>query len=439
MSTVIAPRRRWIVIAVLGVALVGLAIGGFEFIRYRFVNSITRDAFIDSHLINVAPQVAGDVVEIYVQEQDIVKRGDLLALIDPSSYQREVEVAKAKRVVAESALEKSEADLALLEQEFPRRVQIAERRFDIAGEDKTKAEDALRMTTRDVEQGIVAAKARVTRAQAVLTLAQEDYQRYKDLYNDGSTSERRYQEATRTLGTAKADVGEAKAKLEQAEAALQQIDIARKQLRSTEHAVKEAEASVELAKLGILQIAALKRLVAERRSAVEETKRAVARAETTLSYTRVLAPKDGIIAKKWRHRGDYARAGEPIVNMYNPELLYVTANLEETLLEGVAPGNYASLSVDAFDRPFRGRVIWVGSATDAKFSLIPRDVSAGEFTYVVQRVPVRLAFEPDDRRPNLKPGLSVKVAIEHGTGDAAWAKEALRKEAIIEGIGGPKP
>jgi membrane fusion protein (multidrug efflux system) len=120
--------------------------------------------------------------------------------------------------------------------------------------------------------------------------------------------------------------------------------------------------------------------------------------------------------------------------MYNPELLYVTANLEETLLEGVAPGNAVRLRVDAFREPFRGRVVWVGSATEANFSLIPRDVSSGEFTYVVQRVPVRIEVERDARWPLLKPGLSVEAAIEHGPGDPVWAAEALRREAEIEGI-----
>jgi membrane fusion protein (multidrug efflux system) len=442
MSTVNPAPRHWprrILLVVLVAVLLGVAAWAADFIRYRFTHSITRDAFIDSHLVNVAPQVSGDIVEIHVQEQDVVRRGQLLAVIDPSSYLRELEVAQAKLVVAEAALAKAEADLKLLEKEVPQRVRIADRRLDIAREDETKANDALKMTTPDVDEGIAAAEARVAKAEAVLTLAQEDYQRYKDLYEDGSVSERRYQEATRTLGTAKADLNEAKARLVQAKAARQQIDIAKTQVRSSKHAIAEAEAALELAKLGDLQIEASQRLVAERHSAVQEAKRAVARVETTLGYTEVRSPKDGIVAKKWRHKGDYARAGEPIVNVYNPELLYVTANLEETLLEGVAPGNYAALSVDAFDRPFRGRVVWVGSATDAKFSLIPRDVSAGEFTYVVQRVPVRLAFEPDDRRPLLKPGLSVRVAIEHGPGDAGWAKEALEQESQIEGIGGPRP
>ncbi len=433
------PRRHYLLWGLAIVVFAAAAWWGEGFIRYRFTHSITRDAFIDSHLINVAPQVAGDMVEVYVQEQDLVKRGQPLALIDPSSYQREREVSQGRRLVAEAALAKAEADLALLNAEVPQRILIAQRRLNIAEEDKKKADDALTLTDIDVKQGITGAEARLVKMQAVLTLAQEDYQRYKDLFADGSTSERRYQEATRGLGTARAEVNEAKARLEQAKAANQQVAIARRQVASAGHAVAEARASAELAELGRLQIKAAEKLVAERVSAIEEAKRAVALTDTKLGYTRVLAPKDGVIAKKWRHRGDYARAGEPVVNMYNPELLYVTANLEETLLQGVAAGNYAWLNVDAYDRPFRGRVIWIGSATDAKFSLIPRDVSAGEFTYVVQRVPVRLAFEPDERRPLLKPGLSVKVAIEHGPGDAAWAAEALKKEAVIEGIGEGKP
>ena len=85
------------------------------------------------------------------------------------------------------------------------------------------------------------------------------------------------------------------------------------------------------------------------------------------------------------------------------------------------------------------RPLWVGSATSANFSLIPRDISSGEFTYVVQRVPTRIAIERDERWPLLRPGLSVTAAIEHGPGDPEWAREALRKEAEIEGVRGDRP
>jgi membrane fusion protein (multidrug efflux system) len=88
--------------------------------------------------------------------------------------------------------------------------------------------------------------------------------------------------------------------------------------------------------------------------------------------------------------------------------------------------------VDAFAEPFRGRVVWVNKSTGAQFSLMPRNVVSGEFTKVVQRVPVRIAVERDDRWPHLRAGLSVRAAIEHGPGDPAWADRAAREMTAQE-------
>jgi membrane fusion protein (multidrug efflux system) len=431
MNSSLLRLGRW---GLIGLALVVAGYIGGRWLLVRFTHSITRDAFIESHLINVAPQVPGDVVEVYVQEQERVKEGQLLALVDPTPFRREVNLAAAKVGVAEAALQKAEADLRLLIEEVPRRVAIAERRLDISREDEKKSVDSLALVTRDVEEGIAAAARGVDAARASLVLATEDYNRYSALFQERSVTERKFQEATRTFRTAEAEVKIAEARLGQAEAARNQIGIARQERRSAQHAVAEAEKAVELARLGDLQIEALRRLVAERGRAVEEARRALELAETNLDYTKVTAPYDGVIAKKWRHLGDYARAGEPIFSMYNPDLLFVTVNLEETLLEGVHPGNPVRLDVDAFSRPFSGRVLWVGSATDANFSLIPRDVSSGEFTYVVQRVPTRIWIERDERWPLLKPGLSVTVTISHGPGDPEWTAAALRQEAEIARI-----
>ena len=118
--------------------------------------------------------------------------------------------------------------------------------------------------------------------------------------------------------------------------------------------------------------------------------------------------------------------------MYNPELTYVTANLEETRLRGVAPGNPVELQVDAFAEPFRGRVVWIDKSTGAQFALMPRNVVSGEFTKVVQRVPVRIRIEKDERWPQLRAGLSVRAVIAHGTGDPEWAEEAAREMRGLE-------
>src|SRR5580700_3679449 len=113
--------------------------------------------------------------------------------------------------------------------------------------------------------------------------------------------------------------------------------------------------------------------------------------------------------------------------MYNPNLLYVTANLEETRLQGVAPGNNVELRLDAFDRAINGRVVWINKSTGAQFALMPRNVVAGEFTKVVQRVPVRIWIEKDKRWHLLRAGLSVSVSIEHGEGDAQWADKTAQE------------
>lgn len=431
-------RPRWIWIASCLVA-VAVALWAMNWSAYRFTHSVSKDAFIDSHLINLSPQVAGDVVEIFVQEQDRVKKGQLLARIDPSTYQREVDLALAKEATARAALEKAQADLAVLAQELPRRIAIADRRLAIARDTEARNVDALEMITVDTDKAVIAAQQSVDGTRARVVLADEDFNRYRALFKDGSVSERKYQEATQIHQTAKADLQAAEARLAQADANRKRASIANQELRAARHGVEEAGAALELAKLGDLQVVAARQLVAERSRQVAEAGRALDLARVNLQYTRVVAPYDAVIAKKWRHLGDYARTGDPIFSMYNPELLYITVHLEETLLEGVSPGNFADLRIDAFSKPFRGRVAWIGSATGANFSLIPRDISSGEFTYVVQRVPTRILIERDERWSLLKPGLSVTVAIEHGAGDSAWAAEANRKLAQIEGIEAPKP
>jgi membrane fusion protein (multidrug efflux system) len=419
--------------------MLAVTVAGVWWIGHRFTHSLSRDAFLDSDLINVSSYATGDIVEIYVQEQSAVKKGQLLARIDPAVYERELAVKRSQLAAAESGLRKAEADLAVAEQEVPRKVRIAERKLDIATAEETKAASKVSLTTEEVDKGIRAAEAAVASSKAALELAEADYQRYSDLYRDGSVTQRKWQDATKGHAVAKAEVEAATAKLAQSEANRHQIDIDKEALHVARHAVEEAKAGLELARVGDLQIEVARRLLEERKELVESARRAVQLAETNLGYTRVVAPYDGIITKNWRHLGDHVRPGDPIFNMYNPELLYVTVHLEETLLEGVNLGNGATVEVDAFSRPFRGRVVWIGSATDANFSLIPRDVSAGEFTYVVQRVTTRLLLEPDDRLPQLKPGLSAHVTIEHGPGDREWAARAWDRMAAQSGVRTEKP
>jgi membrane fusion protein, multidrug efflux system len=431
MASFCKPTLRTLVaLAVLLAVAIAGGIWGMGFVRHRFTHSVSMDAFIESHLVNLAPQVAGEIVTMFVQEQELVKKGQVLAIVDPSIYQREVDLSAAKLEVAKAALAKSEADLTLLKQQVPQQIVVAEAAVATAKDNQAKAAAAVAMITQDVDDAVVAAQRAVDAMNASLVMANEDFTRYTALYNDGSVTQRRFQEATKVRDVAAAERKIAVAKLGQADANRKQIDIAQQELAARKSAVREAEAALELAKLGNLQISVIEQIVAERKQDIGQAERALELAQTNLGYTKITAPYDGIIAKKWRHLGDYAHTGDPIVSMYNPDFLYVTVHLEETRLEGVNPGNWATLKLQAYSEPFRGRVVWIGSATGANFSLIPRDLASGEFTYVVQRVPVRLAVMRDDRWSKLKPGLSVTVEIEHGPGDAQWAAEAWQQEAV---------
>ena len=187
-----------------------------------------------------------------------------------------------------------------------------------------------------------------------------------------------------------------------------------------------------LAQTGYDQIREVELLVGVKQEMVKDAQTGLDSAEHQFQFTQVRAPFPGVVVKRYRSLGDFVSAGTPILSMYNPDLLYVTANLEETRLSGVAPGNPVELHLDAFDRPFKGRVVWINKSTGAQFALLPRNVVAGEFTKVVQRVPVRIWIEKDDRWPLLRSGLSVQAVIAQGDGDAAWAEQASKDMAQVE-------
>jgi len=243
---------------------------------------------------------------------------------------------------------------------------------------------------------------------------------------------RRAQEVTRSRDAAEAQKNLAAAKLARAQADRTQIEVAKRTLDAAEKTAERSVKSVDFAETGNVQIREAEFLTAVKKEEVEDAVRTLTAAEDNLRYTRIRAPFPAVIVKRYRHLGDFASPGVAILSMYNPELTYVTANLEEDRLPGVAPGNAVELRLDAFAEPFRGRVVWIDKSTGAQFALMPRNVVSGEFTKVVQRVPVRIAFEKDERWPQLRAGLSVRAAIAHGQGDAQWAEQAAREMKELE-------
>jgi membrane fusion protein (multidrug efflux system) len=410
-------------------ALVGAVILA-EFLYYRFTKSMTNDAFVEAHIVHLAPLEPGILTRVLVEERDEVKAGQLLAEIDPVPLRRALDEAAATRKVAEATLKFEEAALDRLEREYPRKVAVAQKESASAEAGREQARSALKMTTQDVEKAVNEARAEEEAARAVFTNAREEYERFSRLYAERSVPERRLQDVTREYRTAQAKAEVARAKTERTEADREQVEIARRVLDQRTQAREKALESLRLAELGDLEIEVQKRQVTLRRAEVEQAERAEAVVLTRLQNARIVAPFDGVIVRRYRNPGDHAPLGAPVLSTYDPELVYVTAYLEEDRLEGVNPGNRVRVWIDAIPGVLYGRVVWVGQATGANFALLPRDVTSGEFTRVTQRVPVRVAVDRGARWRQLRPGLSATVAISHGPGDPAWAAAEAERERL---------
>jgi membrane fusion protein (multidrug efflux system) len=395
---------------------------------YRLSHSITDDAFVEAHIVNVAPEmVSGRIVRFHVEENDHVEQGKILAEIDPIHYRDQVEQARGKLDLAEAELKRQQAGLVKLQKEVPLQIDVAKQTLAAAQTEEARAKDYLTLATDEVNKTIDETKAAVAVAKANLTLAKQEYDRWTELAAEDATTRRKAQEVTRAHAAAKAELRLADARLAKAEAARTKIEVARRDLEVSQSHVAKAGKALDLAETGYDQIREVELMVGVKKEMVKDAQIALDTAQHQFEFTKVRAPFPGVVVKRYRNLGDFASAGVAILSMYNPDLTYVTANLEETRLRGVAPGNPVELQLDAFPEPFHGRVVWIDKSTGAQFALMPRNVVSGEFTKVVQRVPVRIAIEKDERWPLLRAGLSVQAIIAHGEGDPQWAAQAAQE------------
>lgn len=245
------------------------------------------------------------------------------------------------------------------------------------------------------ESGVVQAEAQLAASEAVLTAARAAAERARGLAERRVTSQADLDDANEALATAEANRNAASA------------------------AITGATAQVEVLKAQRIESAATRR----------ELELAVAQVRRDLDFTTLRAPFDGTVANIAIKQGELVSAGARLAAVVPDRGLYVEANLKETQLAGIREGQTALLSVDAFEgHEIEGRVVSVAPATGAVFSLLPAENATGNFTKVVQRVPVRIALP--EGTPGLRAGLSVEVAIDTRTGPAeAGGDGAVTAEA----------
>ena len=352
----------------------------------------TDDAQIDGNISSVSPRVSGPVLAVYVVENQVVKPGDLLAEIDPTDLKIAVDQAEAQVAQAQAQLDAEDPSV-------PITLTANETALISAQSDLAGAQAALNAARKEVAQ----LTAQVAQAEANDRTAQLEKERSQRLIAGGAIAQSDYDNHLNAAAASAANLDALKQSLSAAKdrVAQQQATIESLQSRFTE--VKSNAPR---------QIATRKASVSWRQASLSLAKAQLAQAQTNLSYTKIVAPVGGIIAKKSVAVGDHVGPGQQILAISQTASLWVTANFRETQLEWMQPGQPATMHVDALGMDLHGTVESVGGATGSRLSVLPPENATGNYVKVVQRIPVRVRL--DAGQPGLdrlRIGMSVEPQV----------------------------
>ena len=402
------PRRfrSWLIpftIAVMAIGLVVLLTGNWTAWVGARETQTTDDAYVRADLTPLSTKVAGLVASVAVGDYQSVKTGDLLVLLKDEDFHAQVEQAKAALQASESALVNNQRQKDLQDA----RVQQA-----LVGISTAEAQIAA------AEAGMDAAKSSEANARASLAATQADVER--------TSLERKRQE-----GLFATDSG-TRQTLEQAVAAAEryrgqqasgeaEISSAAAQVASRLADLNRAKASLESTRVEVevqrRQRAVLDSQELELRADVAVKQAALDLARTNLSYTRIVAPEDGIVGERKVRAGQLVSPGTQVLSLVQQQP-WVEANYKEDQLRNIREGDPTEIRVDAFPGVVvRGKVGKISPASGSQFALLPPDNATGNFTKIMQRIPVKILLDNQQGLTDkLRPGLSVVVTVRTRTG-----------------------
>lgn len=350
-----ANKSRALII--FGVVALILVSGVYLYVRHTKFYISTDDAYVTGRIYSVAPKVPGTVKAVYVNDNQLVKKGDLLLEIDSRDY--DVKVGDAEAAAASE--ESKRAELAV-------KVEVAEKQL---AEIKTRIETA---------------RATLALQEATLKQAGQDLARAQKLYDKGIFAEATLEKTTTAYDVAKA-----------------QVTAAREQ-------VNQALASLDTQKISIEQS---KTALKSQEYIVEQKRQVLASAVLMQGYTKIYAPSEGYITKKSAESGNQVAAGQPLMAVVPLNDVWIVANYKETQLTDVKPGQKVKIKVDMYPgKVFTGTVDSIMAGTGSVFSLFPPENATGTYVKVVQRIPLKIVLEKgSDPEHVLRVGMSVQPTI----------------------------
>ncbi len=345
---------------VLAVIVIAGLFFGIRAIIWNNHHTETDDAQLEGNLAPVIPRVSGYVTALKVTDNQLVKKGDTLIVLDQKDLLSRIEQAQA-------ALDNANANLDVI-------------RANVNSSRQTS--DAYRSNTRAVQAQIQAARIRANRAS-------QDFDRYANLIKDHSITQQQYDQALADKETAAAQLSVVENQRGQAnsqtESSILQTRATSEQIKVAQAQVKQRQADLDYAKL-------------------------------QLSYTAITAPESGTVSKRSVQEGQFVTAGQALFSLVLSDDIWVVGNFKETQLEKMRLNQTADIDVDAFPgEKFRGTVQSISGATGARFALLPPDNSTGNFVKVVQRIPVKIVLDKSDAHNKnlslLRAGMNANVTV----------------------------
>jgi membrane fusion protein (multidrug efflux system) len=399
-------RNRLRIIA--PIVLVVLAVAGYFLWNYFGSYESTDDAQIDGHLNAISARLSGQVIEVLVDDEQIVKKGDVLVKIDPRDYEVAVAKAEADLADAKASLESSRTDVPITSTNTDSTLRSARSARVDTSAGLTGAQRQLNA----VQARLETAQAQVHEAEANYKKAADDVERYKQLVAKDEISQQIYDQAEQTAAAAKATLAARTASVNEAQ---QNITVAEATIQQAQARIAQADASIQAALTAPQQIAISQAKARSAAAKVGQQQALLDQARLNLSYCTIAAPVGGIAGKKTVEVGQNVSPGQQLLVVVPVDDIWVIANFKETQLKKMKPGQKVKFSVDADGREYAGHVTGIAGAAGSRLSLLPPENATGNYVKVVQRIPVRIDLDPGqngDRR--LRPGMSVdpKVYLE---------------------------
>jgi membrane fusion protein (multidrug efflux system) len=333
------------------------------------IEQVTDDAYVRGDLTPLSTKVAGIVRDVRVSDFQTVHQGDLLVQLHDDDYRAQLAQASAAVEAAKAAIENNR-----------RQKQLQQAKVDraLAGVNQAEAE-------------ISAAQAGIDAAQADIERTLPERRRQEGLMQTNSTTQQKLEQVVAEEDRSRAQLVSRQASLQQAKAALS----------SSQSAVDAERRGLDV--LGSQEL----QLIAD----LHAKDAALTVAQVNLGYTRIEAPGDGSVGERQVRPGQLVSPGTQVIPFVS-RIKWVQANYRETQLTNVKIGDPAEIRVDEYPgKVFRGKVIEIAPASGSQFALLPPDNATGNYTKVVQRIPVKIAFDDSEIANTLQPGLSVIATV----------------------------